>query len=135
MTPTRRLISSRILAAPRPQGIDVEKGRAIYQEYFGGFDGVGIAFSPIWALSRLRDHCPSCGQLFDPSGCIARAQDPLTLAPYTIPGGITYRFALVINCANCLPTDLAPTNHVNPDLLHLCQRHFGSVFYEVEVYG
>jgi hypothetical protein len=114
---------------------DVERGRAIYREYYGGFEGVGIAYSSIHALSRLRDHCPSCGQLFDPSTRIARAKDPMTFAPYTILGGITYHFALMINCGKSLPITLAADNRLQPELVDLCQRHFGTDFYEVGAYG
>jgi hypothetical protein len=116
---------------------DVEGFRALYREFFGGFEGVGIAYSPISALSRLQDRCPACGQPFDPSTRIARARDPMTLKPCTIPGGITYRFALMIDCGKSLPIYIDPTrpNPIQPELLDLCQRHFGTDFYDVGAYG
>jgi hypothetical protein len=116
---------------------DVEGFRALYREFFGGFEGVGIASSPISALSRLQDHCPACGRPFDPSTRIARAKDPMTAAPYTIPGGITYHFALMIDCGKSLPITLTPgrLNPIKPELRELCQRHFGTDFYEVGAYG
>jgi len=107
----------------------------MYREYFGAGARVGINFSPIRAISRLRDHCPSCGRPFGPSGRIARGRDPMALAPCTIPGGITYRFALMIDCGKSLPITLAPTNRLNPELVDRCQRHFGTTFYEVGAYG
>src|SRR5262249_43732766 len=63
------------------------RARALYEEFFGGYKDVGIAFSPIRALSRLRDRCPSCGRPFDPSRRTAKARDPMAFAPYAIPGG------------------------------------------------
>jgi hypothetical protein len=116
-------------------GMGPARTRALYKEFFGGYEGVGIAFSPIQALSRLRDHCPSCGRPFDPSKRAAKARDPMALAPYTIPGGITYRFAMMIDCGNSLPITLAPTNHLKAELVDLAQRHFGTKFYEVGAYG
>ncbi len=94
--------------------------------------------SPIIALSRLLDHCPSCGRPFDPSSRIAKARNPQTGEPFEIQGGVTYRFAIMIECGKNLPDQLAielfSTNPIKPELLELCQRHFATEFYTVCVY-
>jgi hypothetical protein len=41
----------------------------------------------------------------------------------------------MIDCGKSLPITLAPDNLIKPELLDLCQRHFGTVFYEVGAYG
>jgi hypothetical protein len=48
--------------------------------------------------SRLALRCPKCDAKFDPSEFIATGRDGWTGTAIRVPGGMTYRFAVVIDC-------------------------------------
>ncbi len=50
---------------------------------------------------RISLRCPSCGELFDSTGLPCTAYDLWTNKEYAIPGGVTYRFAVVVDCGKC----------------------------------
>lgn len=89
---------------------------------------------PKWgwvSYERIRRHCESCGAPFDPTGLPATVQDGYGHTA-KIPGGCTYRFALIFDCQKSIPSERAFTLH--PDLISLIERHFGQGFETVSEY-
>ena len=78
---------------------------------------------------RLLATCKQCGKPFDPSTRVAKVRDPWTNTESDMPGGATFRFALVVDCGKCWPDDGA--FHVHPELRRLCEAHFGRPFDEI----
>jgi hypothetical protein len=86
----------------------------------------------IFYASRLARVCDECGRDFDPTDMDAGWRDGWTgkeLPP--LKGGTTYRFAVVIYCGKCFP-DRDCKVDIRPELMELCENHFGVPFYDVE---
>jgi hypothetical protein len=84
---------------------------------------------PLFYATRLRTRCDACGALTDVSERLATWHDPGTNAMRRIPGGATFRFALVIDCSKCWPNP--PAFGVNAELKALCEACFEQPFYDV----
>lgn len=56
---------------------------------------------PFGVGTRIAAKCPKCGTPFDPTDLPATARDLWTVDEYTLRGGLTYRFAVVIDCGKC----------------------------------
>jgi hypothetical protein len=78
--------------------------------------------------ARLAATCPACGSSFDPTGLVATGRDGWTGRPYRLPGGASYRFAVVIDCGK----DFGGKPHrFDHQLSALIEKTLGVEFYEV----
>jgi len=80
---------------------------------------------------RLKAVCPSCHRPFDPSNLEAPYRNGFT-GEYTAPikGGVSYLFAVIVDCGRCIPEAHTEVS-IRPELRELCERHFGTPFYDV----
>lgn len=72
---------------------------------------------------RLRRICPACRRPFDPGERKAAGRDPWTGAAILVPGGLCYRFAIVLVAGKGVPS--TRRLQVHPELRSLCQRVLG----------
>jgi hypothetical protein len=88
----------------------------------------------IFYTTRLRTVCPGCQRLFDPSNLEAPYRSGFT-GKYDAPikGGVTYLFAVIVDCGKCIPADWDRDQEISirPELKELCERHFSTPFYDV----
>jgi hypothetical protein len=84
----------------------------------------------LFFTSRILATCKECGQPFDASTRTAAVRDPWTNDTSDVPGGATFRFALVVDCGKCWPED-QDGFHAHADLHRLCETHFDRPFYEI----
>ena len=79
---------------------------------------------------RLPVACPVCGKAFDPSDLPAAYRHPVTGEESLLRGGASYRFAIVIDCGKCVPSESKAVT-ADPRFLELCQTELKAPFYEV----
>jgi hypothetical protein len=77
---------------------------------------------------RIACHCPRCGAPFDTTGRPTDGLDGWTAQRFVLPGGATYRFAIVVDCGKCF-ADVAPA--FDPALKSLIETVIGAPTYEV----
>jgi hypothetical protein len=87
----------------------------------------------VFYASRIKYRCPRCARDFDVSEKPATVRNGRTGEKSTVPGGTSYRFALVVDCGKWLPTRSSVIN-LHPDLVELCQSELQHSFYEVGDY-
>ena len=73
--------------------------------------------------SRLRRVCPDCRRPWDVGTCTAEGRDPWTGAAIRVPGGLCYRFAVVLDAGRGVPDRRGL--HAHPELRALVQRTLG----------
>lgn len=59
----------------------------------------------VFSEKRLHRVCPACGRPFRPQEFSARVRDGRTGVAIDRPGGVTYRFAVVVDCGKAYPTE------------------------------
>jgi hypothetical protein len=84
----------------------------------------------LFHTSRMHAVCTQCGKPFDAATRATTVRNAWTNEPSSVPGGATFRFALVVDCGKCWPDD-AGGFHVHPELRRLCEAHFRRPFYEI----
>jgi hypothetical protein len=94
-------------------------------EYALAYEG-GIVYA-----IRLKTECPGCRRAFDPSTLEAPYRNGFT-GDYAAPirGGVSYLFAVIVDCGSCIPEADTEVS-IRPELKELCERHFGTPFYDV----
>jgi hypothetical protein len=85
---------------------------------------------------RIFSHCPKCSRDFDISGVSCDVQDGWTGKPSPLRGGLTFRFALIVNCHKYFPHDEegAKRFHLRPEFLDLWRTHIGVPFEQIETW-
>jgi hypothetical protein len=78
---------------------------------------------------RLAVQCPTCGEAFDPTRLVATARNGWNGDPLLMQGGVTYRFALVIDCGKAFG---GRPLHFHPALRGLVEQSLAHEFYEAE---
>lgn len=78
--------------------------------------------------ARIARTCAKCGVEFDPTDRRCRGVDGCTGETISIPGGATYRFAIVIDCGKMFGEG---SPRFKPELKRLVERVLGSTTYEV----
>lgn len=80
---------------------------------------------------RIHSTCPRCGRPFDPGDLSAAVRDGWTGEVIgEVPGGATYRFAIVVDCGKCLPA-WNKRIEVEPDFLAVCRNRLGCDLYQL----
>jgi len=77
---------------------------------------------------RIAHACPTCGTAFDPTGLPCIGRDGWTGEGFPLPGGATYRFALVVDCGKSFG-NVAMSFH--PNLKGLVESVLQQSMYEV----
>ena len=82
---------------------------------------------------RIHYTCPNCGRNFNPSEKTCQVLDGWTGEPSPLLGGLTYRFALVVDCHKYWPREEAEGRrfHLKPQLLDLWRNFIGVPFEQV----
>jgi hypothetical protein len=90
----------------------------------------GYSVAPAQRISRT---CQNCGRTFDPSTASCDVLDGLTGDPAPLAGGLTFRFALIVNCHKYWPRDPAELGRftLRPEFLDLWRTHSGVPFDQV----
>lgn len=85
---------------------------------------------------RIHHKCPKCGRVFDPSGIICDIQDGWTGETSPLRGGLTFRFAMAVNCHKYFPheEEAARRFHLLPEFLELWRIHVNCPLEEVVTY-
>jgi hypothetical protein len=86
------------------------------------------ATSYMFGTARIYAKCPQCDTFFDPSHLPAIYTHGWTGDKSVLPGGTTYRFALIVNN---VPPEQWEAFQVDPDFVGLAKRVFGCDFYGV----
>src|SRR5215471_12162700 len=76
----------------------------------------------MFGIAAIYANCPQCGRLFDPSDLPATYTHGWTGEKSVLPGGITYRFALVIDN---VPPEEWENFQVGSDFVKLARQAFG----------
>jgi hypothetical protein len=84
--------------------------------------------SHLFYEARIRVRCKNCGTEFDPSQRSARVRDPWSDEESEVPGGATFRFAVVVDCGKCFSEGLSGADEA---LRKLCEAHFGRPFQSI----
>jgi hypothetical protein len=96
--------------------------------------GEQLAYWTGWAhgvgSQRIHHKCPNCGRGFDPSGKSCRLIDGWTGVSSQLPGGLTFRFALVVDCHKYFPSDEEAGRrfHLKEEFLDLWRKFIGVPF-------
>jgi hypothetical protein len=79
---------------------------------------------------RIHHVCPKCGRAYDPSGKAGTILDGWTGEPAPLLGGITFRFALVVDCHKYWPHDEEACRrfHLRPEFLDLWRESIAVPF-------
>ena len=96
--------------------------------------GTNLEYQPDYeqdpfGAARISAECPECGAPFNPTKLPCTVRDPWTGDEQTLPGGLTYRFAVVIDCGKCFGE---AGMSFAADLKHLVESTLGVATYEVE---
>lgn len=87
-------------------------------------------FEYIFFTSRIPVQCPKCQAPFDPSKLTAVVVHGWTGERSRLPGGATYRFAVVVDCGKSIPSNTGDIAF-DADFVALCKSKFRTDFYEV----
>jgi hypothetical protein len=96
--------------------------------------GEQLAYWTGWAhgapSERIHRACPRCGKEFDPSGKVCKILDGWTGAASPLIGGLTFRFAMVVDCHKYWPHDREASKrfHLRADFLDLWRKCVGVPF-------
>jgi len=85
---------------------------------------------------RIFRRCPKCHREFDPSGLSCDVLDGWTGKPSPLPGALTFRFGLVVNCHKYYPREEKPGRRfrLRPEFLDLWRTHIGVPFEQIETW-
>ncbi len=86
---------------------------------------------PVFTDPRIPRTCPSCGSPFRPPELVAQIRDGHTGKPVDCPGGVTYLFAVVIDCGKGFARQSWPIR-ASDEFLELVTKTLGQPFYQVE---
>ena len=87
--------------------------------------------------TRIRRICQSCGQKFRPQDQIVELMEGATGTKFLQPGGLTYRFAIVVECGKDFPfgNDETPKDpRATEAFLQTCATALDTELYEVSCY-
>jgi hypothetical protein len=93
-----------------------------------------LAYETGWSAGlgheRIHYTCPKCGRTFDPSGLSCEILDFWTKKASSLSGGLTFRFALVVDCHKNWPREeeAGRRYHLRPDFLDLWRTNIGVPF-------
>jgi hypothetical protein len=93
-----------------------------------------LAYYPddhVFYSPRIHYACPNCGLELDASTIPIEVRDGWTAERSLIPGGAICRFAVMIDCGNCVPEHGDEPFRAHPALIGLCERTFARPFYEI----
>lgn len=99
--------------------------------------GEALGYQPehqddLFYSSRIRRTCPRCGEPYRPQDRPVTLRNPMTGEDKPpLSGGLTYRFAIVVDCGKSLPveTDAEPT--FTAEFRQACEEALGVRLYEV----
>jgi len=82
---------------------------------------------------RIRRACPKCGRAFDPAGLACDVLDGWTGHPVPLLGGLTFCFALVVDCHKYWPREEEAGRrfHLREEFLDLWGKFIGVPFEQV----
>lgn len=99
--------------------------------------GEQLAYWTGWAhgvgSQRIHHICPKCGRDFDPSGKTCQILDGWTGEPAPLMGGLTFRFALVVDCHKYFPHEEEAGRRflLKPEFLDLWRKFVGVPYEQV----
>jgi hypothetical protein len=99
--------------------------------------GEQLAYWTGWAhgvgSQRIHHVCPKCGRDFDPSEKTCEILDGWTGEPVPLPGGLTFRFALVVDCHKYWPHEEEEGRRfqLRPEFLELWRKFIEVPFEQV----
>lgn len=96
--------------------------------------GADLAFDAdddIFYAARIRRVCSSCGEAYRPQDHVGYYQDGITGEQSELPGGATYRFAIVIDCAAHWQTSANVAPEATSAFLRLSSTALDTELYEV----
>lgn len=92
-----------------------------------------IGWAPVAPSQRILSRCSRCGQSFDPLKTSCVVLDGWTGQPSRLQGGLTFHFALAVNCHKYYPREeeAARRFHLREEFLDLWRMHVGVPFEQV----
>jgi hypothetical protein len=88
----------------------------------------------LYYAARIRRTCPSCSRAFRPQDKETTIRDGITGAESPIMGGLTYRFAVVIDCGKSWPQDSDSMPRITAEFRRTCEAALGLRMYEVSYF-
>jgi hypothetical protein len=85
---------------------------------------------PLYDGSRIYRICPACGRPFRPQELVARVKDARSAAVRERAGGVTYLFAVIIDCGKCFSRQVWPI-WASEEFLGTVTQALGQRFYEI----
>jgi hypothetical protein len=105
----------------------------------GGDLRVEPADDDVFGHQRIRRTCPKCSAAFRPQDQEVEMVGGVEEAELSVAGGVTYRFAIVIDCGKCWHSDQSGGVERDPkasaEFVALCERALGCDLYQVGVFG
>ena len=99
--------------------------------------GHDLAYEPdedIFYAGRIRRVCPQCRASYRPQDHETIIRDGFTGEESHIAGGLTYRFAISINCGKCWDQNATKNPTTDRSLLALCEEIVGAQFYSINLF-
>jgi hypothetical protein len=98
--------------------------------------GTGLEYDPplerdVFYSSRIRRVCPECGEPFRPQDHAAFTRHPFTGEEGELAAGVTYRFAIVVDCGKGWVHDAPAPPSAQPAFRAACEGALGVPLYEV----
>ena len=99
--------------------------------------GHDLAYEPdedIFYAGRIRRVCPICVTAYRPQDHETIIRDGFTGEESAIAGGLTYRFAISINCGKCWDQNATKNPAADQSLLALCEEVVGVKFCSINLF-
>ncbi|APW58911.1 hypothetical protein [Paludisphaera borealis] len=84
----------------------------------------------VFGDARIPRACPACGRPFRPQEFVAQVRDGRTGEPISRPGGVVYRFAVVVDCGKAFAREEWPIR-ASEAFTATIARALGQTFYQV----
>jgi hypothetical protein len=88
----------------------------------------------VFTSGRIKRTCPRCERAFRPQDKEVIIHDGITGEEGKVMGGLTYRFAIAIDCGKSWPQESEQTPTLTPEFKRTCEGALGIPMYEVSYF-
>ncbi len=84
---------------------------------------------------RIHRSCPECGLPFRPQDRPVEIRDGETGEKHVVPGGVCYRFAIIVDCGKDFPPPEGRNPRASTRFLETCSKALDLELYEISLYS